>query len=149
VQASWLSLRFLSTIHRKCGSGAVWQCRENKVVPHHVWSICAVFNEEAHVPRLLVNHSPKEPWYTAPVSLIIKAISRSGWSPGAPIQTLIRSYLSKHWFLNIRWLRLFPRLIEYYTPLKPVTYFNKLHRVMARDTHKYICVTSRSNNRST
>jgi hypothetical protein len=59
VQASWLGLRVLSTVHRKSGSGAVWQCGENEVVPHHAWTTCVVVDEEAHVLRVLVNHSPK------------------------------------------------------------------------------------------
>jgi hypothetical protein len=50
VQANWLDLRVLPAVHRKLGSGAIWQRRENKMVPHHAWTTCAV------VPRLLVNH---------------------------------------------------------------------------------------------
>jgi hypothetical protein len=30
------------------------------VVPHHTWSTGIVIHEEAHVPRVLVNHSPKD-----------------------------------------------------------------------------------------
>jgi hypothetical protein len=58
VQASWLGPRVLSTIHRRSGSGAAWQCGENEAVPHHAWTTYVV-DEEAHVPRVLVNHSPK------------------------------------------------------------------------------------------
>jgi hypothetical protein len=42
-------LRVLSTVHRKSGSGAVWQCGENEAVPHHAWTTCVVVDEEAHV----------------------------------------------------------------------------------------------------
>jgi hypothetical protein len=36
-----------------------WKCGENKVMLHHAWTTCVVFDEEAHVPRVLVNHSTK------------------------------------------------------------------------------------------
>jgi hypothetical protein len=50
----------LSPVHcsLKSGSGALWQWRENEVMPHDAWTTC-VANEEAHTPRVLVNHSPK------------------------------------------------------------------------------------------
>jgi hypothetical protein len=52
-------LRVLSTVNRKSGSDAVWQCGENEVVLHHAWTTCVVVDEEAHVPGVLVNRSPK------------------------------------------------------------------------------------------
>jgi hypothetical protein len=58
VQASWLDLRVLSTVHRKSSLGGVWQCGENEVMPHHAWTTCVVADEEAHVPRVLLHHSP-------------------------------------------------------------------------------------------
>jgi hypothetical protein len=57
MQANWLCLHVLSTVHRKSGPG-IWQCGEN-VVPHHTWTTCVVVDEEAHVPRVLVNHPQK------------------------------------------------------------------------------------------
>jgi hypothetical protein len=59
VETSWLGLRVLPTVDPKSGSGAVWQCGGNEVVLHHVCTPCVVVGEEAHNPRLLVNHSPK------------------------------------------------------------------------------------------
>jgi hypothetical protein len=76
VRASWVGLRVLATVHRKSGSDAVRQwggasssmntsgsgaaseSGEHEVVPHHAWITC-VIDEESHVPRELVNHSPK------------------------------------------------------------------------------------------
>jgi hypothetical protein len=59
VQASWLGLCVLATVHLKSGLGAVWHCGESEVVSHHARSTYVVIDEEAHVPRELVNHSPK------------------------------------------------------------------------------------------
>jgi hypothetical protein len=59
VKASWPGLRILSTVQRKSGSSAVWQYRENEVVPHHDWFTCVFVDEEAHVARVLLNRSPK------------------------------------------------------------------------------------------
>jgi hypothetical protein len=44
----WLGLRVLSTVHRKSGSGAAWQCGEHDLVFHHAWSTC-VFVDEGHM----------------------------------------------------------------------------------------------------
>jgi hypothetical protein len=65
VQASWLGLRVLATVHRTSDAGALWRCRESEVMPHHAWTTCAGANEEAQVPTVLINHSPEilmVPW---------------------------------------------------------------------------------------
>jgi hypothetical protein len=115
TQASWMSLYVLSTFRRKSGSGAVWQCRENEVVPHHAWTTCVV-DEEEQVPRALPNHSPKNDGYTALDSLLGKTSGPKSWSCKMHTQTLIRPYLCRHWFLNICLLRYFCSFI-YYAPL--------------------------------
>jgi hypothetical protein len=60
VQVSWLGLRVLFTVHRKSGPFAASQCGDNEVVPHHAWTTRVAVDEEAHVRRVLVNHSPKK-----------------------------------------------------------------------------------------
>lgn len=59
VQASWLFLSVLTSFHQKTDSDAVWQCAENEFVPHHVWAMCAVAVEEAHLRSILAKHSTK------------------------------------------------------------------------------------------
>jgi hypothetical protein len=129
VQVSWLDLCILSTVHRKSGSGAVWQRGENEAVPHRAWTTCVVVDEEAHVPRVLVNHSPKYDCILAPVSLLGKKIGPKSWSPKMPTQTLTRPYLSAgiDFWMYAGW-EIFAHLSQYYTPLKPVTLFKTLYR---------------------
>jgi hypothetical protein len=59
MQASWMGLRILSIVHQKSGSGAVGQCWENEVVPHHAWTTRVVVDEGAHAPGVLINQSQK------------------------------------------------------------------------------------------
>jgi hypothetical protein len=87
MQARWLGLCALSIAHRKPGSGAVWQCGENELAPHHAWPT-RVVDEEANVSRVLVNLSPKNRrWYSASVSLLgkIRVTGPNSWSPEMPI----------------------------------------------------------------
>jgi hypothetical protein len=37
---------------------ALSDCGENEMVPHHAWTTSVVADEEAQIPRVLVNHSP-------------------------------------------------------------------------------------------
>jgi hypothetical protein len=62
MQARWLGLCFLSIVHQKSGSGAVWHCGEIDAVPHHAWLICVAIDEEEFVPEILVNYSWKKWW---------------------------------------------------------------------------------------
>jgi hypothetical protein len=101
----WLSLQILSTVHRKSGSGAVWQCEDTEAVSHHAWTTCVVVDEEAHVPRVLVNHSTNR-CYTATLTLSRKATERKIWSPKMPTQTMSRPYL-KYWFPDVIWQGIF------------------------------------------
>jgi hypothetical protein len=61
VRRSWRPVECASTklwsVPWKSGSGDVWQYAENELLPPHAWSIRLVVDEEAHVPRLLANHS--------------------------------------------------------------------------------------------
>jgi hypothetical protein len=68
VQASWLGLRVLSSVHRESGSGIVWPCGENEVVPHNAWTTCAVVDEET-CSKSTGKSFTKKRWYAAPVSL--------------------------------------------------------------------------------
>jgi hypothetical protein len=54
---NWASASQL--LFTKPGSGAVWQCGENEVVPHHTWTAYVVIDEEAHILRVLGNRSPE------------------------------------------------------------------------------------------
>jgi hypothetical protein len=111
--------RVLSTVHRKSGPGAVWQCGENEMVSHHAWTPCVVVDEEAHVSRVVVNHSPKKRRYTAPVSLLgrttgvghLRCLARH-WI--AHISTGIGFWTYVDWDFRTH-------LSEYCTPLKPLT----------------------------
>jgi hypothetical protein len=118
VQASWLGLRVLSTAHRESGSGAVWQCGENEAVSHHAWTTCVVVDEEAHVPRVLVNYSPKN---DGTQHLLGKTTGPKSFSPKMSTQTLTHPYLSRHWFLDMCWLGRFVHLSTI-TSVKPVTF---------------------------
>jgi hypothetical protein len=111
VQASWLSRSILSPTHRKSYSCAVWQCGENEVIPRHAWTTCYVFDEEAHVPWILVYHSRR---YTVPLSLLGKATGPERlitWNThpdiDSPIsrQALISSHmLPRTFFCSFEWL---------------------------------------------
>jgi hypothetical protein len=88
VQATWMDLRVVSTVHRKSGSGAVRQCRGKEVVPHNAWTTRAVVDEEAHVPNIPVNISAKNDGKLTPVSLLCKTTGPKSWSSQMPTQTL-------------------------------------------------------------
>jgi hypothetical protein len=95
MQVSCQGLCVLSTVRRISGSDAVWQCGENCVPPcmnhicHRWWrGTCCKSTGKSFT---------KKRWFTAPLSLLGKAVGPKNGSPNMPSKTLMEN---RCWYLD-------------------------------------------------